>query len=195
MIARLLNISLVILLAGLLVAYDVPKGWIVAGSKPDWYEMGTDPGAGHNGKNAATIRSIRKEVNGFGTLMQNFAADKYKGKRIKLTGYVKSKDVDSWCGLWLRIDGAKERLPNGKEKTRMLSFDNMYNRSIKGTVDYTKCEIVLDVPDSAVSIAYGALLHGAGQIWFDRLKFDVVSKDVPTTDYKLQDATNLDFTE
>ncbi len=174
-------------------SYDVPKGWVIAGSKPDYYEMGIDYGSGHNGKNAATIRSIKKEIKGFGTLMQNFAADKYKGKRLKLTGYLKAKEVDSWAGLWMRIDGDKETLPDGKRRTKTIFLDNMFNRAIKGTVDYTKCEIVLDVPDSAANIAYGALLAGTGQIWFDRIQFEVVGNETPVTTSSLQGPTNLDF--
>jgi hypothetical protein len=33
---------------------------------------------------------------------------------------------------------------------------------------------VLDVPSEASNIAFGALLVGTGQIWFDNLKFEIV---------------------
>ncbi len=94
--------------------------------------------------------------------MQNFSPDKYKGKRLRLTGYVKTKDVeDGWAGLGLRVDGDKEALPDGKQSRKMLAFDNMQNRPLKGTMDCTKCEIVIDVPDSATNIAYSVLLRRA----------------------------------
>jgi hypothetical protein len=59
--------------------------------------------------------------------------------------------------------------------------DGKKNRSIKGTTDWTRYEIVLDVPANASNLAYGALLVGTGQIWFDDIKFEIVDKSVPTT--------------
>lgn len=35
--------------------------------------------------------------------------------------------------------------------------------------------------DNASLIAYGALLNGAGQIWFDNITFEIVDDNVPTT--------------
>ena len=194
-----------------LVSYKIPEGWFAAGSKPDAYEMGTDPGAGQDGANAATIKSVSRKINGFGTLMQNIDAENYKGKRLRMTGYVKAEDVESWAGLWMRVDGRAasktisttvknhddsrkvvSKVTSNETKVQ-LAFDNMYNRPIKGTAGWTKCEVVLDVADTAVNIAFGALLHGTGQIWFDKLKFDVVGNDVPTTNSKPKNPENLDF--
>jgi len=42
--------------------------------------MGIDVGAGQKGKNAATIRSLRKEVRGFGILVQSFHQTIIRGK-------------------------------------------------------------------------------------------------------------------
>ena len=67
-----------------LYSFIVPKGWGKAGSKPKSYDMGIDSGAGQDGKNAATIKSIDKKINGFGTLMQNCLPDKYLFKAVVL---------------------------------------------------------------------------------------------------------------
>jgi len=175
-----------------LSSFDIPAGWFAAGSKPKSYEMGIDKGKGKEGGNAATIKSIDKVIYGFGTLMQQCKPDKFLGKRIKMTGYVKSENVGGWAGLWLRVDQA-----GSKES---LSFDNMGNRAIKGTTEWTKYEIVLDVPENASLIAYGALLDGTGQIWFDKITFEIVDASVPTTDsgksktsMTQNEPSNLDF--
>ena len=86
---------------------------------------------------------------------------------------MKSSDVKSWAGFWLRVDQEKSKKP--------LAFDNMSERPVKGNSDWTKYEIVLDIPKEASNLAYGALLNGTGQIWFDNIKFEVVSKDEKTT--------------
>jgi hypothetical protein len=175
-----------------LLSFDTPTGWFNAGSKPKSYEMGIEKGAGQDGKNAATIKSIDKKIEGFGTLMQQSKPDKYLGKRIKMTGFVKSENVATWAGLWFRVDQA------GSQQS--LSFDNMGDRPIKGTTGWTKYEIVLDVPSNASLIAYGALLDGTGQIWFDNITIEIVDDNVPTTGSQIgkksatqNEPTNLDF--
>ena len=147
--------------------------WIKRGSDPNKYQMGVDSAIQHDGKSVMTIKSIDQEIKGFGSFMQESKPEKYIGKRIRMTGYMKSKDVTDWAGFWLRVDqtGSKE----------YLSFDNMQDRSIKGTTDWKKYEIVLDVPNNASKIAFGALISGTGQIWFDDLNFEIVDKSVRTT--------------
>jgi hypothetical protein len=63
----------------------------------------------------------------------------------------------------------------------MLGFDNMEPRAVKGTTDWTRYEIVLDVPTTAAALAFGVLLAGNGEVWMDDLKFDIVPSTVPVT--------------
>jgi hypothetical protein len=77
--------------------------------------------------------------------------------------------------------------------------DGKKDRSIKGTTDWTKYEIVLDVPLNSSNLAYGALLVGTGQIWFDDIKFEIVDNSVATTGKDKEammpnkEPVNLDF--
>ncbi len=178
-----------VLLIGLTVtlfSFDLPEGWFKAGSKPKSYDMGIDKGAGQDGKNVATIKSIDKKIDGFGTLMQNSSPQKYLGQRVRMTGFVKSKDVKEIAGLWFRVDQANSR--------KSLAFDNMYDRPVTGTTDWKKYEIVLDVPLNASRLAYGALLTGTGQIWFDNINFEIVDSTIATTGRKEnQEPANLNF--
>lgn len=160
-----------------LFSFDLPKGWYKAGSAPKSYEMGIDIGSGMDGKNAATIKSIDEKIEGFGTLLQNCLPDNYLGKRVRMSGMMKTKDVVEWSSFWFRIDQ--------KGTDQCLGFDNMHDgeidRSVKGTTDWTKYEIVLDIQENASKLAYGALLVGTGQIWFDKIEFEIVDNTVPVT--------------
>ena len=193
MLSKITRCSLLCLLAWVLMAYDMPNGWYASGSNPNAYEMGIDPGAGQNGKNAATIRALRPETYGYGRLIQKFASDKYKGKRLKLTGFLRTKNVSEWAGLLMKVEGKSINRVTGKEQNKVLSLDNMYNRFVSGTTHFTKYEIVLDVPDSSSYIMYGLRLTGSGQIWLDQVSFEVVGKDVPVTSSELNEPTNIDF--
>jgi len=171
----------------------LPDGWFRAGSKPNSYFMDVDKGVGKDGNDVITIKSVDKLINGFGTVMQNFLSEKYLGKKIKMTGYLKTQDVEGWAGFWLRIDGEK----GSKE----LAFDNMKNgktdRSVKGTTNWVKYEIVLDVPENATNIAFGALLVETGQIWFDKIDFEIADRKTETTgvDRQFKEPKNLNISK
>jgi len=158
-------------------AAEQVKGWFLAGDYPQGYKIGVENNAERNG-HVAFLKSI-SPINGdkFGTIMQTFLPDNYLGKRIKLSGYIKSQDVKSWAGMWLRIDGESVEKP--------LGFDNMQNRPIKGSTSWKKYEIVLDVPANSKAIAYGVLLAGPGTVWLDDLSFEVVPKTTRGTNIDL----------
>lgn len=173
-----------------IIAESEIKGWFLAGSAPESYEIGLTSSQNRSG-NIAYLRST-EEVSGrgFGTIMQQFTPKKYLGKKVKLTGYIKSKDVKGWAGMWMRVDGASKR---------SLSFDNMQDRPIKGTTDWKKYEIILDVPKESKLIAYGVLLSGTGNVSIDNFNFEVIEDGVKTTGpgnyIQLEEPTNTSFEE
>lgn len=167
------------------------KGWFKAGNSPDSYEIGIETDAARGGK-VAYMKSIKPKIKGFGSLMQQFIPSEYLGKRVRLSGYLKTKDVLGWSGMWMRIDGEAVQ---GKSP-KMLGFDNMNDRRIVGTTDWKQYEIVLDVPSDSKLIAYGILTSGTGLIWMDDLKFEIIDKNIPTTSgskYNLDKPTNTSF--
>lgn len=171
------------------LANDVlPRGWFKAGSAPADYTVGLDEHVTFDGSKSAFIEQSTAGSKGFATLMQTSLAEDYLGKRVQLTFYIKSQDVSGWSSGWFRIDEAP---------TKTLAFDNMSNRQIKKTTNWTEYSIVLDVPNNATRMAYGFMLSGSGKIWFDNLTFKIVDKNTPITDMyalKKQNKTkNLSF--
>jgi hypothetical protein len=88
-----------------------------------------------------------------------------------------------------------------KENT-MVGFDNMQNRSIKGTQPWQQYDVVLDVPQGATDIAFGVLLTGAGEVWMNDVSFEVVGTETPTTNLNPSQShslpthpSNLSFSE
>ena len=167
----------------------IPDGWFPAGSNPTEYEMGTDNSNFQSGNSCAYIKSKSPKEKEFGTLMQTISAENYLGKRLQLSGYVKSENVKGWSGLWMRIDGYNNQ---------QLGFDNMQGRAIKGTTEWKKYEIVLDIPSNSKSINYGLLLGGEGKVWFDSFKLEEVDKSIPVTNLRKENKLpsqpiNLDF--
>jgi beta-lactamase regulating signal transducer with metallopeptidase domain len=172
-------------------ANSAPSGWFLAGTKPANYQTGIDKEAIENGQPSAYLKSTVPVTDGFGTLMQSIKAADYAGKRVRIRAWVKSQDVADSAGVWMRVD---------KDKT-VVAFDNMQNRAIKGTQPWTAYDVVLDVPADATGISYGVLLTGAGEVWINDVSFEVVGKEIPTTNpAPVQTAlpshpVNLKFTE
>lgn len=141
----------------------MPNIWRNFGNES--YTLGIDSEESYEGKYAATIE-YRGEKPDFRAFSNSIAA-KYAGKRIKLTGYIKTEGVsDGWAGLWMRLDPR-------------MGFDNMENRGIRGTTDWTKYEVELDLrPEGTQEIVFGALLIGKGKIWIDKLSLSIDGVDI-----------------
>ncbi|MGN7938474.1 helix-turn-helix domain-containing protein [Virgibacillus sp. 6R] len=168
------------------------NGWQLSGSHPFNYKMGIDREIFHKGKASGFLKSVTVEShNEFATMMQQFKADKFVGKRLKLSGFLKSQDVNGFCGFWMRVDDSLGDV---------LQFDNMGDRPIVGNNEWNHYSIVLDVPENSAVIAFGVLLSGNGKVWIDELKFEEVDERIPTTNldfsgYLLDEPTNLSFEE
>ena len=171
-------------------AFRIPKGWFVDGDVPDHhYDVGVDPDLTYQNRRCVTIKA-KQEPTEFATLLQKIKAEAYLGKRLQFSAVLRSENLKNRAALFMRISGA-----NGK----MLAFDNMRNRPITGTNDWTPHSIVLDVAEEAEDIIFGFLLSLDGQVWMADVQLEVVDQSVPTTDIlnEIQSyfPTNLDFEE
>jgi hypothetical protein len=156
----------------------MPDGWGGNNVSQDTFPTGTtsksfsvDSTTKYSGKYAMCINWNK----GLGPWTAvNYAIKKRaSGKKIKLTGYLKTENVTgNGAGLWMRLDGANRY---GKLK----GFDNMSDRAVKGTTDWTQYSIELDYDGSEVKqIVVGGLIVGEGKIWLDDLQVTVDGIDI-----------------
>jgi hypothetical protein len=154
------------------------KGWRVPVEfKQQNYRVNLDTTVRHGGNASVSIKSNAFADENKGKtvyLMQTIKADDYRGKRLRLSAFVKSENVER-AALWLRMDG---------DGMKVLNLDTMDNRPITGTGDWQKYDIVLDVPLDSRQIIFGVNLRGNGQLWIDDIKLDEVSLDTPFTSAK-----------
>jgi hypothetical protein len=152
---------------------SMPAPWFKngGGAAADSCKAGVDADLEAQGTGNLTLK-CDEATEGFVSVMQNFSADHFLGKRIRFSALIKAEGVDEGAGLWMRVDD---------KNNPGASFDNMFDRAIKGSSDWTPYSIVLDSSPDAQEISIGALLSGKGQIWVRDLQFDVVAEDVATT--------------
>jgi C-terminal processing protease CtpA/Prc len=140
-----------------------PIGWKNFGSSN--YIVALDSTIVKSGKYSASIefKEGNPEVKGLAfTIPYNYA-----GKKITLTGYIKTENVTGgYAGLWMRIDPS-------------IAFDNMYKNGVTGTTDWTKYEITLEMnPEKTEQIVIGGLLAGKGKMWLDDFSVSIDGKDI-----------------
>jgi len=151
----------------------LPSAWFSSGYSPQLYEMGVDRNVFHSGKASGFIASKATAQSGdWATLMQRIKADAYRNRRVRLSSFIKTNLVGEGARLWLRVDALGG----------IRAFDAMEKTPIRGTTDWHKYELVLDVPDDSIGLSYGLLLMGPlGKAWIDDLNLDVVTGEVPIT--------------
>jgi len=181
----------------------VPKGWYFHDSHPGSYQFELSADRSPSSKRSASIRSLKVAKKGFAYLAQTISPYAYSGKRVKLSGYMKTKDVKGWAGLWMRLKGFDDECTEDEEE-RTLGYDNMEELPVVGDTNWKKYEIVLDVPVESNSLVFGGMLNGEGTVWLDDFKLEIVTDKLKTTgnihkscgmEYQVKEPTNLDFSQ
>lgn len=155
----------------------VPPGWVLRGPRPavlpEGIDVYLDGGVRQSGHMSASIVATDASMNDFGSLEQDVTAEPYRGQRVRFSGHVKTNAVFGWAGLVMRVD---------TETKQSIAADDMGDRPISGTTDWTRYDVVLDVDEYAEVITFGISLHGEGQVWLDDCSLEIVDRDVKTTD-------------
>ena len=86
------------------IAKCPPHGWIAHGHHIANHTVGVDRMVAHSGKTSSYIQSASPDGSGFRTIMQTIEAGKLCGKRVRLSGFLKTREVN-FAGLWMRVEG------------------------------------------------------------------------------------------
>lgn len=171
------------------VPRNLPQGWIRTGSAPEQYEMTVQPAtAGKTNLSVVLKSNADADANKFGTLMQQFQAADYRGQSVRFSASVKARDVTGSGQLWMRVDD---------ENRKVIAFDNMEARAIKGTTSLTRVEVVLPVAANAQVISFGTMMQGRGEFAMTDVEIAAVPSATPGTSSKAlpmpAKPMNLDF--
>jgi RNA polymerase sigma factor (sigma-70 family) len=127
-----------------------PAGWSCRGSD---YVFAVDGAVRHGGNRSCRIEARSPDPTGYAMMSQLIRADDYRGRRIRLSGFAKSAKLTGTASLWMRIDGDRE----------LLAIDKTIQQAVRGTSDWRRLEIVLDVPEPSKLIRFAALVEGTGK--------------------------------
>ncbi len=142
-----------------------PLGWDHFGNSA--YLIAIDSTQVKSGKYSISIQSSgeKSDFKAWAFTIPN----SYPGKKITLYGFVKTENVtDGYAGLWMRIDPS-------------IAFDNMNEKGIKGTTEWQKYEITLNLkPEKTTQIVIGGLLVGKGKMWLDDFQVAIDGNNIET---------------
>jgi hypothetical protein len=153
-----------------------PGWWYIQHAGPTSFEFAIDDQGPKTGQRSLRIKRTGAEP--FGLVFQFVNADRYRGKRVRLTARLRLDKVEvfgsgsladiSGAGLMLRSQGGAEN-----------ALDDMRDRPLRGTKGWTEARVEIDVPATANRVEFGAQLTGTGTLWATAFKLEVVE---PATD-------------
>jgi hypothetical protein len=164
----MLAASLVLLL-GTLQATDSIPGWRFDNGQGT-YAVALDSAVHHAGARGVRIETLSSTPVGVGNLLQSIQAGQFAGKRVRLSVWVRTRDMIGTVQLWLRADARS-----------IMRIDNMGDRALGEAKEWRRIESVIDVPADAFALAFGVFVRGPGTVWLDHFTLEVVGSDVATT--------------
>jgi RNA polymerase sigma factor (sigma-70 family) len=107
----------------------------------------------------AVIGSAVPEPYGFAALSQAILADSYRGQTVTFRGELRARDIRDRAALYLRIgdEGAVRGPARPGANKQVLT-------PVGDSHDWTRREATAQVPDDAVFVMFGIVLHGQGQL-------------------------------
>jgi hypothetical protein len=159
--------------------WRVPEGWVASQSGQDEYRVGVDREFLYQGSPSLFLRSLVPNPKGGVWIFQEFEATRYRGSRIRLTGFLRTENVSTRAFWGLAIT-------TGEEIEQSIE-------SLSGTSVWKKYEVVMDVPKAADLIRMSISMAGTGTLWAANFSFEEVGAEVPLT--APQGPQNLDFTQ
>jgi hypothetical protein len=163
----------------------LPEPWSWSQSITGEYEVQRDWVVFKTGNASVRISSKADDPKGYANLRQEFLPLPYLGRRVRMVAYTKTALSSGSAYLWLHVYG-----PNGAT----LSADDMGDKRITGVTDWTRHEMVMEVPKEALRIAFGFIFSGKGEAWVDDFNFQMDDEDAGATDTGwLQGPAHLGF--
>lgn len=195
--ALLLGAALALWGVGPAVAQD-SHGWFTSGINPTDYIFHTgERGSGRRGQSMSDADELRSRIyqdsvlfpppeglqavsirskptvrpGGMGALSRTVPARRFAGKRVRLSANLRTERAGR-VQMWMKVTGAGDRV---------LAFDDMQSRPLRGTTRWRHYTIVLQVPANATEISYGFLLAGSGTAWANDFTLSSTPASTPLT--------------
>jgi beta-lactamase regulating signal transducer with metallopeptidase domain len=148
-------------------------GWFVSGGGSDVYAVRQDAAVSYDGAPAWTLIPIFGTYGKYGTWMRSIDAGPFIGKRVRVTTWTRTDYATTHVDVWGRVQASNSPGDGPGLGGQWLR--------LPWRSDWTKHELVFDVPDGGAWLQYGVGIAGPGSIWFSAPILETVGLDVPVT--------------
>lgn len=186
----------IILIGGLLLnsflgnAQEFPQNWEKGGSWAGNFKMEFEKSELKEGKQSIKLYSKPEEIYGSGTVEQRFSGINYRGKKLKLTAWVKTSDVKYWTSLFIGFDQENAENSFSTEGSNIMKLEK-----IRGYHDWIQISTERDVPWNTEIIKIGLVLFGKGCVWADGMELTAIDAFIPKPIGLNDSPLNLGFEE
>ena len=147
-----------------------PEGWVtLQHAGPVSYTFTLDTEIRHGGLRGLRIDNIGPEP--FGALFQQVPATNLRGKTVRLVAWLRTRDV-----VGSALGGGAAITLQAMQAGAVLAYNHMSKTPVKGTTDWARQEITLDIPANAEQLEVGAMLQGPGSLWLDDVELAVAER-------------------
>lgn len=137
------------------------------------YRAAVDTAIVHGGTASGHVTALGATATVSMFVSQGVRADEFRGKRVRFSAWLRARNAGMSAGmgavLFMRAEGSGVA----------LASYSTGNRPVGGNAEWTKKQIVLDIPAGTVGITFGFGMGGPGEMWMDDATLEVVDADVP----------------
>lgn len=144
-----------------------PGGWRMHSHyAPNLYRVGIDYEISHGGKWSGFLESADADYAKlhYASLVQSIDATRYRGKRLRLSAFVKTRDVKTRAEFEAAVPNPYADLTDRFKAKPPL----------EGTSDWKRSEVELTVHHYAKQIDICVELKGPGRVWMDDVSLEVL---------------------
>src|SRR5688572_17456459 len=155
-----------------------PAGWTVAGGA----DVASDTTAAQGERSLKVTRTapgVTRVNQRVPAALLRPAGDGPRAARLKLTGLVRAPAPGVSAALWLRIDGPLGPLflDSGGHAREASVAPAPAAPKPSGDVERPRLEVELPLPHDVGEVAFGAIVRGQGNAWFDALELTASAID------------------
>jgi RNA polymerase sigma-70 factor, ECF subfamily len=111
---------------------------------------------------SAILSSAVPDPHGFVTLRQGIFAEDYRGRAVVFRGEIRTEDVASRAGLFLRVVTDSARPGRDDRDDQRGRGDHLV--TVTGSHGWTRHEVTAEIPGNAVLIRFGVFLSDRGRV-------------------------------
>lgn len=154
----------------------IPGGWHASRDSAASYTVGSDVSRrpGGTGFTSGYIRATVANPSSSAALTQEINADRFRGQRVRLTGFVRRAGDMGTALLFLRVEGRGSQL--AADYTGAQVF--VPSRTSNDGRGWVQQAIVVDIPSYSTGIRIGLVNMGADEAWLDDVKLEAVGATV-----------------